>query len=260
MSKPVSTLYLTIPDNISKKLDRSLTRGCDKSTGQPQLFFRADDIGIPSNKFAAMIDLFKRAKLPLCLATVPAWLNKERLKTLFRETGSGTSQWCWHQHGYVHKNFEPFGKKQEFGESRPATDISGSIKQGQNRLETLLADKFVPLFTPPWNRCSDATISSLIDLGFLGMSRNRGARPISPDGFPDFQVDVDLHTRKETAADEALANLLTELEKGLETGRCGIMLHHQRMNRNGFIFLEQLLEAVNKESRIANVHFADLLL
>ena len=30
-------------------------------------------------------------------------------------TGNDDTLWCWHQHGRLHKNFEPSGKKQEFG-------------------------------------------------------------------------------------------------------------------------------------------------
>jgi hypothetical protein len=222
------------------------------------VFFRADDIGIPSPRFGQLIECFKKHNLPLCLATVPSWLTEQRLKDLRQITGKNNPQWCWHQHGRVHRNFEKDGKKQEFGPARTKNDIHTSLSKGRKRLEQLLDKDFHPVFTPPWNRCSSDTLQALADLGFKAVSRSKGARPETLAKLPDFQVNVDLHTRKEIDPQLALDNLLLELEQGFVSGLCGIMIHHQRMNRAALELLDLLLGIIKCNRKLVPVHFADL--
>jgi hypothetical protein len=261
MTKPASSLYSSSSNHLDlgDKIATHIDRGCQRSIIRPSVFFRADDIGIPSRRFEQLIECFQKYNLPLCLATVPAWLTETRLKELRRLTGANNSQWCWHQHGRVHRNFEKTGKKQEFGPARSKSDIHASLSTGRKRLETLLDKDFQPFFTPPWNRCSSDTLQSLADLGFKAVSRSKGARPVTLPYLPDYQVNVDLHTRKEVAPHLALENFLKELEQGIGSGLCGIMIHHQRMNRSALELLDILLGFIHSNRALNPVHFADLL-
>jgi hypothetical protein len=76
--------------------------------------------------------------------------------------------------------------------------------------------------------------------------------------LPDYQVNVDLHTRKEIAPHRALENLLTELEQGIGSGLCGIMIHHQRMNGPALLLLDILLDRIRRCANLTPVHFGDL--
>ncbi len=259
MTKPISPLYAKSHEGADKKIAQQIERGCERAARRPLVFFRADDIGIPSRGFAELIESFRRHGLPLGLAAVPAWLTEQRLAELRRVTGTGSSEWCWHQHGHVHRNFEATGKKQEFGPAREAAQIQASLQQGRARLTRLLGHDFLPVFTPPWNRCSAAALQALVELGFQAVSRNRGACPESPAALPDFQVNVDLHTRKEPSPELSFTNLLSEIEEGLASGRCGIMIHHQRMNGRALQLLDLLLEKLGNNRTIIPVHFGDLL-
>ena len=262
MTRSISSLYFQSHDDAAARIARRIEAGCERATSQPLVFFRADDIAIPSRSFADFIALFRKYSIPLCLATVPTWLNEKRLAELRLVTGTtaGTSsQWCWHQHGYVHHNFEPSGKKQEFGPARGPAELRKSLAQGQDRLLRLLGHDFCPVFTPPWNRCGEATLQALADLGFKAVSRSSGARPAAPAILPDFQVQVDLHTRKEPSPELAFAALLNELEDSLASGRCGIMIHHQRMNAKALQLLDDLLAHIKNHRAIVPVHFGDLL-
>ncbi|MFW2366446.1 MAG: hypothetical protein ACN4GW_08510 [Desulforhopalus sp.] len=174
-------------------------------------------------------------------------------------TGSNSSQWCWHQHGRLHRNFEQTGRKQEFGPARCSREIFRHLDKGRSRMQGLLGDDFTPVFTPPWNRCSSETLQALVELNFKAVSRNSTALPPPPPGLPDFQVNVDLHTRKEDVPELALTNILDELEQGLGSGICGVMIHHQRMTEPAFGFLDQLLSQLKAEKRIVPVHFGDLI-
>jgi hypothetical protein len=238
----------------------AIEKGCQKSSARPVIFFRADDIGIPSRQFSQLIESFNRHRMPLCLATVPGWLTVKRFEELKTLTGVSKEQWCWHQHGYVHRNFEPIGqKKQEFGPSRIAVEIAASLAKGKNRLDSILGDDNQPVFTPPWNRCSQETLDALQKLGFKAISRSHRAKPQTTPDFPDFQVNVDLHTRKESSPKEGFYNLLTEIEQGLGSGCCGIMLHHQRMNNRAVALLDTLLSCLKQTPHVSFAHFGDLL-
>jgi hypothetical protein len=259
MIKASSPIYSIPQAEAGSRMAERIQSGCRRSPNWPRIFFRADDIGIPSRHFTQLIRCFQKHALPLCLATVPAWLSESRLNDLRRVTGTGTSQWCWHQHGRVHRNFEKTGKKQEFGPARPPEVIRNSIAAGRTRLEQLLGEDFLPVFTPPWNRCSGITIKALSDLGFQAVSRNLGAEPRTLPNLPDFQVRVDLHTRKEPSPQFSFDKLLNEIEEGLASGFCGIMIHHQRMNDRALELLDLLLEKINSHGKMTPVHFGDIL-
>ena len=253
------SLYRTPLPEFQPKLQLAIDRGCSVSHTPPQIFFRADDIGVPSTKFNRLIEYFSRHQLPLCLAAVPAWTTYSRLDELRKITGGNSSQWCWHQHGRLHRNFEQTGRKQEFGPARSSKELFVQLEKGKSRMQDLFGGHFTPVFTPPWNRCSIETLRGLVDLDFRAVSRNRNALPRAPSALPDFQVNVDLHTRKEGAPSLALANLLDEVEHGLASGLCGVMIHHQRMNESAFAFLDLLLSRIRADKRITPVHFGELI-
>ncbi|TKB06328.1 DUF2334 domain-containing protein [Desulforhopalus sp. IMCC35007] len=263
MTRPSSQIYRTRLPDLPRQLITAIDKGCQRSTTPPVVFFRADDIGIPSRQFSQLIEIFHRHRMPLCLATVPGWLTPERYKELKILTGNSKEQWCWHQHGYVHRNFEPKTmKKQEFGPGVSATgamNITARLLRGKKRLDNILGDHNQPVFTPPWNRCSKDTLDALQQLGFKAVSRSLRAKPPTTRAFPDFQVSVDLHTRKEATAEEGLHKLLAEIEEGLTLDRCGIMLHHQRMNGRAVALLDTLLSCLKQAPQISFVHFGDLL-
>jgi hypothetical protein len=258
MTKPASSLYLINHGDITDTLGYHIDKGCRQATQRPLVFFRADDIGVPSRGFGQLIACFQKHRLPLCLATVPAWLTAARLKELRHHTGTDSTQWCWHQHGRLHRNFETSGKKQEFGPARTKSVLHASLLQGKERLTELLGTDFHPVFTPPWNRCGSDTLQALVELHFTALSRSRNARPETLPTLPDYQVNVDLHTRKESTPEQALENLLQELEQAIASGLCGIMLHHQRMNSLALVVLDTLLGLVAGNKKLIPVHFGDL--
>ena len=259
MSKPTSQLYRAGLTDVESRIIRAIEKGSSQNGRKAIVFFRADDIGIGSQNFTELINCFNRHKLPLCLATVPTWLTPSRFTELQSLTGISEHQWCWHQHGFVHRNFENIGKNQEFGPARNYEDVLTSLTNGKQRLDSLLGTLNKPVFTPPWNRCSAETLQALEDLGFKAVSRSSGAKPFTKPHFPDLQVNVDLHTRKEPQAEESFQNLLEELERSLGGGQSGIMIHHQRMNKRALEFLDILMACLKKQQNISFVHFGDLI-
>jgi len=224
-----------------------------------RFYFRADDIGVPGKRFYRLLDMFLDCRMPLCLAVVPSWLTRQRWDIFLKTDQKAPELWCWHQHGWRHVTHEIQGKKQEFGSIRSLEEIRQDIVRGREKLEHLMKDRFTPVFTPPWNRCDGRTLAVIKNNEFKAVSRHRQSRPIPPKGLPDFFVNVDLHTRRETDPEAGWQSLWKELSAAISSGTCGIMIHHQRMNETAFDFLEQLLGIIKQAPHMIPVHFKDIL-
>jgi hypothetical protein len=260
MHSHVSAIWRHLPSNLIPRTERCIDAACERleTTGSGYIYFRADDVAVPGKRFARLLSLFKRYRLPLCLAVVPAWLTCLRWQSIKWLGGKSSSLWCWHQHGWRHVNHETGGKKQEFGSARSTSEIKQDLIRGKQRLEHLMEEAFYPVFTPPWNRCSLNTLQVLRDLGYVAVSRSRNSPPASPEELPDFSMDVDLHTPRETNPEAGLNNLFETLQQSLSNGCSGIMIHHQLMNDAAFDFLEILLKALINRKKIQLVNFKDL--
>jgi peptidoglycan/xylan/chitin deacetylase (PgdA/CDA1 family) len=241
-----------------KRLTAGVRQAAAEGTGSTRIFFRADDVGVPGERFREMIAIFVRHALPLNLAVVPAWLTTQRWRSLVRIGRAAPRLWCWHQHGWRHHNHERRGKKQEFGPSRPDHDLRADLDRGRRRLEALLGDQFFPVFTPPWNRCSAAVLAYLHRAGYRAVSRSRNSRPPCPSNLRDLAVDIDLHTRKDVDARAGWGALGNELTSGLTRRTCGFMLHHQRMNSSSLAGLDILLGLLKQSNRFVFEDFRSL--
>lgn len=261
MSHNISAIWLQRPPDLGARIQGCIDAACDRSEnkGPAYIFFRADDVAVPSRRFLQLMELFWRYRVPLCLAVVPARLTGLRWNYLQKAGKKNTSLWCWHQHGWRHLNHEKKGKKQEFGAARTVSEIQKDLMRGKQRLEALMGENFYPVFTPPWNRCSSDTLRMLPTLDYVAVSRSRHSRPRSPAGLPDFSVNVDLHTRKDRGPVSGWDQLLAELEQAIVSGRCGILIHHQMMNDVAFDFLERLLKSLINNKNLQAVHFKDLV-
>lgn len=260
VSNNVSPLWQNLPADHRERLALAVDKGLSLAPdGRATVFFRADDVAVPSNAFTAMADAFRDAGAPLCMAVVPAWLTLSRWAAL-RKTADAPGLFCWCQHGWRHMNFEaPGTKKREFGQARPARDKRQDLTKGFKRMGDILGADFTPVFTPPWNRCDGESLAVMPSIGFKGISRTVGAGPDAPEGLPDFPVRMDLHTRKEPDPSASLDNMLGELTDGLASGMCGIMLHHQRMESVSLMFLKALLEELGRRNGVEYAHFGTLL-
>lgn len=258
----ISSIYQSSNTVLTSGIKLSLARAIEDgltNAGTVKLFFRADDIGVPSKNYSRMMKLFLNYKIPLCLALVPAWLSRKRWDAMNDFAKKGQNLFCWHMHGYRHMNHETKGKSQEFGPTRSSTAVLNDISRGHQTLQSILKEKFTPIFTPPWNRCSMETLQVLNEKGFKGISRSYGSLPVPPVGLKDFPVHVDLHTRKEKIAEQGWQNLFKEITTGMQQSFCGIMIHHMRMNDKAFIFLEYLLKQLVYYRQIQIVTFDDLI-
>jgi peptidoglycan/xylan/chitin deacetylase (PgdA/CDA1 family) len=254
ISHTISSLWLQVPENICTRLQHILDQH-----GQALIFFRADDVAIPSTRQDRLLQLFTRHGVPLCAAVIPAWMNAFRWEIIRRQVGEQNHLFAWHQHGWNHRNHESTGKKQEFGPAASRERKHKTLVRGRDKLLSIMGDQFLPVFTPPWNRLDAETMTLLRQEGFRAISRFHGNALPPPPGLPDFPVNVDLHTRREGDPKAGWVALLDELNRALSSGTVGFMLHHQRMNEAAFAFLDRLLTEIQCHPGLRLVHFGTLL-
>jgi hypothetical protein len=260
MQRSVSAIWQHLPSDLVARTETCIEAACGQAStqGEAFIFFRADDIAAPGSRFARLLEVFSFHGAPLCLAVVPAWLTSARWQAIEGIGKKGARLWCWHQHGWRHVNHELAGKKQEFGPRRTPDALARDIRCGRQRLRDLMGKSFYPVFTPPWNRCGQKALTTLKNLGFRAVSRSLGSRPPALPDLPSFDVNVDLHTRKEGSPQAGWNNFFNELHQAISSGGCGIMIHHQRMNSAAFDFLDILLRVLKAQNRLQLVHFKDL--
>lgn len=258
MKPETDALWHDLPADWRDQLAAWVRQADERRSAATAVYFRADDVAVPGRQIRRLVEIFRRQACPLGLAVVPAWLTPPRWQSLRGLTRGGRNLWCWHQHGWRHRNHEPGGKKQEFGPSRSTDAIAADLARGRRRLATIMGADFYPLFTPPWNRCSEITLALLREMGYKAVSRSRDSRPGAPPGLPDHAMDLDLHTGRAPSATLGWLQLAKGLKTGLSRPACGIMIHHQRMDAAAFDFLEALLEILRRQPRLTLVDFRDL--
>jgi hypothetical protein len=188
------------------------------------VFFRDDDAGWADERLFALLDVFERRGVPLDVAAIPAALSPRVARELLAR---GVAV---HQHGFAHVDHERAGRKCEFGPGRSREAQLRDLAAGRARLRDLLGDAVEPIFTPPWNRCTQQTADCLAELGFACLSRESRAAPL--DGIAELPVHVDWLKR------DGLAERLRD------DGPVGIMLHHAVMDDADLRELDALLAHV----------------
>jgi hypothetical protein len=247
---------------VADTLDQVLS---DRPAGSVRIYFRADDIAVPSQGLKRLLTLFQTYNTPLALAVVPAWLTPTRWKTLFRWGNRTPELWCWHQHGWRHVNHAIPGnsaqkfKKAEFGDHRSQTALALDMQKGFDRLANLMGRQFVPLFTPPWNRVGSRALAALNSIGYDAISRDAAQSRHLPAPLPELPVHVDLHTHKAPGPAQARQYLLDCLAASLTRNTCGFMIHHQCMNDRAFAFLEFLIDTLNRHNATQAVSIMDTM-
>jgi len=270
------TEYIEIPDHFRPRQYASIWRippvrwqeelaaAIEKNPAnhRPTVFFRADDIGAGGRAFEAMCRLFRHHQAPLAMAVVPAWLSNIRRKQLFEVAPLEEPLWGWHQHGWRHVNWQRTGKNSEFGEQRPLEKQWKDIHQGQLKMQEIFGKRFTRVFTPPWNRLSTATLKIVQDLDFVGVSAikpfPRGIKP--PLVLKNLRINLDLHTRSAKDGIADFQSLLEDLGTSLvKKELIGIMVHHHRMNRFAFDFLDELLRLLKSLAEAQFLSFQEIL-
>lgn len=223
------------------------------------LFFRDDDLGWNPREFARLVTLFAKHDQKLNAAAIPSLLSDDVLAESIPYSYQAAPFLQIVSHGYSHTNHEAEGKKSEFGASRSAADVRAELEFARKSLEGRLENYF-PCFVPPWNRIDDKFLPLLSEAGFLMLSRETEVALKSDRApVPEFNVVIDLHTRKDNerlGAKEIFRDLARRHEAGED--HAGVMLHHGRMTDEDFATLDELLKNLTKRN-IRSVFYSDMI-
>ncbi len=227
-----------------------LRRALDDSDAGIDFFFRDDDAGWADCEFRALLACFQRSSTPLDVAVIPAALTAELADEIAKMHEETPELIGIHQHGFAHMNHEIVGKKCEFGLSRTFKQQCTDIRIGKIKLEQMLGRIVDPIFTPPWNRCTETTGECLRALGFRVLSRDATARPLTLAGLKELPISIDWFAKRNGArlSIENLGALMANTVK--QSPRpVGIMLHHELMDEDERRLLSDLLALLSSHRR-----------
>ena len=210
----------------------------DAAGGPINVFFRDDDAGWSDDRLCGLLDRFLEYALPLDLAVIPAALRAPLAGELRERAGEGLSV---HQHGFAHVNHEPDGRKYEFGPSRSRAQQRRDIEAGRALLEDRLGGLLVPIFSPPWNRCTAETGECLAELGFRVLSREARAEPLGVPGLRELPVSFDF---VRLAPDDLARRFATA------SPPIGVMFHHAEMDEAEMARAGELLALLAGHPRV----------
>jgi hypothetical protein len=241
------------------KLEAALERR--EQQGAPlQLFFRDDDVAEDEETLRQLLQLFLRWETPINLGVIPGRLTAAGRELLLQPLNNAPELIELNQHGWLHLNHEPVGRKCEFGPSRTFAEQLADIAQGQARMNEAFGPHWFPVFVPPWNRCTEATCQALDQLGFRVLSRDRTNALCASARFRELPVTLDLFRWRGGAQLRLAEELANELLQQIEAGATiGVMLHHQVMNEEAFAWIDALLQVCRRYSIVQCYTFERLL-
>jgi|CXWL01.1.fsa_nt_gi predicted glycosyltransferase len=206
------------------------------------LFFRDDDAGLANARLFTLLDLFERSSVPIDIAIIPKAVTETFADKLRLRIKTRTDLFAIHQHGYLHVDHETDGCKCEFGSSRTYAQQLFDITDGGRILKDFFGELLQPIFTPPWNRCSNETAEALVQAGFQVLSRESKADPLNLSGLTEVPVSIDWFAKRKgvyLTREQVGESIAVEI---LASNRVGIMLHHAVMNDADFDDLRDLLD------------------
>lgn len=194
------------------------------------IWWRDDDAIAPTVALERLAKLAEALTLPVHLAVIPK-LAQPSLPA-FTNAQDGIVPVV---HGWQHISHAPEGaKKAEFGHPRgtAASDAARALE----RMQSLFADRLLPIFVPPWNRLDAGLLPTLAQAGYAGISTYlpRKARVAVP-GLVQINTHIDpifwRGGRGLVPASEQIAHivqLLQDRRHGVTDGQepLGFLTHH----------------------------------
>lgn len=208
------------------------------------LFLRDDDAGWADERLERLLGLCANVALPMDVAVIPAAVTSACARMLLGWHDGRAARLRLHQHGLAHANHEPNGRPCEFGPLRTAAQQSADLADGRHRLREAFGGVVDPVFTPPWNRCTETTAVALRQLRFAVLSRDATARPFDLPGLRECPTHLDWFAKRhgERLAPDAWARRAALTMSG--PGPIGLLLHHAVMDDEEFERLEPLLRLI----------------
>jgi hypothetical protein len=254
--------------SLAAELDAWQDRG-----HQAGFWWRDDDAGPPEPTLMQLLSVATELGFPLGLAVVPAWLSGEVVEAIRAAPGTVVVL----QHGFAHVNHErvirPGERKlrpAECGGARPTREVLAELEEGATCLRGRFANRFLPVFVPPWNRIAPEVVAGLAGVGYRGLSAFRPR--IAPEPTPGL-LQVNCHADpilwREGKRFAGAASTLERLRAHLRARRehqvdpaepTGLLTHHRDTDSAGWAFLEELLGRLRTHPAILLPPLASVLI
>ena len=222
----------------------------------PVFWLRDDDATGPAPAVATLLDACAAARVPVCLAVIPAFLDPEFAPWLASQAAATTVV----PHGLGHTNHAPEGqKKAEFGDDRSLTEISKDLRDGLDRTQDAFGAQSRAIFVPPWNRLGSMAGAALAGAGYTALSAK--ATPIEVTGITVIDVHIDIIDWRGTRGYGGDGPILGALPKrlavlraqGKENEPTGILTHHAVHDPAAWTFLKTLFKRLDGKVDWLNV-------
>jgi hypothetical protein len=227
---------------------------------QQRVFFRDDDASDDRPALRQLLGLFESRMVPVNLEVIPGLLSAAGTGLLREAVAAHPGLIGLNQHGWRHENHEVAGRKCEFGPSRSFDEQCRDISAGRQRMEEAFGDRFFPVFTPPWNRCTVTTHQVLLRLGFAAISDLGREKSPSMTGLRRLPATLDVIDWKISRDLRPVEELLGQIIQQVGAGSpVGILLHHQAMSQSAFDFITRLIDEMLESGAIEFHLFQSLL-
>lgn len=227
-----------------------LRKTLDEAPGSISFFFRNDDVGWADAMLFDLLVLFAHYNVPIDLAVIPKSISRKTAGSLRKLVEDDPEHISIHQHGYAHVNHEQTGRKCEFGDSRSRECQQADIAAGKAQLTDLFGPLAEPIFTPPWNRCTESTAASLQQEGFTVLSRDSTATRFNTEGLIELPVSVDWfgHRKNVRMTPNEIGDSLRTAVSSQQP--VGVMLHHALINDEERERIGELLNLLSSHSQV----------
>ena len=229
-------------ERLLQVIDEKPTASC--------VFFRDDDAGWGNKRLRALCERFIDFDVGVDIAVIPQALNTDTERVLIELWRRAPDLVRFHQHGNAHRNHQIDGRKCEFGADRSAHQQSVDIDQGSQRLRAALGELVDPIFTPPWNRCTQTTVDALRQNGIVVLSRISGSDALDTLSLVEVSVTLDW-CKKRRGVRESWESFCDNAGSQLASNDViGVMLHHELMDDDELSHFTSFLGALRASNKV----------
>lgn len=214
-------------------------------------WFRDDDAGIDDDSLEILINYLNNLNIPILIAAIPTKTNSILATKLKKYPNVLIGQ-----HGYSHEN-KSLKDQSEYPNNRNLEEVKKELSIGRKKLQEEFQTQYLDIFIPPWFEISKDTIELLKKENYIAMS-NYWENQINEFNLIEANCQIDLIDWDKAytfgGEDFVLAQIINELQKEKTEYNIGILLHHERIGKESYYFLDKLIKIIQTYSTIVSIH------
>lgn len=216
---------------LNKRIKEEITNLFNNKTDL-KIWFRCDDVGIISDKFIRLNNLFIKHNAKSYYAVIPCALQDQTLNEINKNKNVLIMQ-----HGISHKN-NSLDKEMELIDNEVV--INECIKN-IDKLKNIFGYRYSGILCPPWNKVELGAEQKLSKY-YKGLSSYLNNK----SGFLlDMNSNIDI-TDWKTATYRGHEKILEKIKNVIDGNVIGFCIHHNQLNEDAFEFIEFIVSNFNK--------------